>query len=126
MKRIIFLLPVIFVLNSCISSKKIAEISTSTEKIAKNNFISGYNILYNKNYNFAAIYKTLKKDINGNTPVKIMVYDTKNNKIIWGRKAINAKLEWVAKNKLQVKYLTKDKKHKTLIYDTKLRKPLYL
>ncbi len=125
MKKIIFLLPLVFVLNSCISSKKIAEISTTTEKIAKNNFISNYKILYNKNYKFAAIYKRLKKDINGDIPVKIMLYDIKNNKIIWGRKAINAKVEWISKNKLQVRYISRDKKHKTLFYDTKLKKILY-
>jgi hypothetical protein len=126
MKKIIFLLPLIFVLNSCVSSKKIAEVSVTTEKIAKNNFVSDYKIIYNKNYNFAAIYKSLTKDINGNLPVKVMLYDTKNNKIIWGRKAINAKLEWISKNKLQVKYLTRDKKHKTLVYDTKTGKVSYI
>lgn len=125
MKKILLILPVFFLLSSCISSKKIEEINTRTEKIAANNFKSDYKILYNKNYKFAAIYKRLEEDHNGKIPVKIMVIDLKNNKIIWGRKAFNGKLEWISKYKLQIDYKTKDNKRSSMIYDVKKKQVLY-
>ncbi|HHH52475.1 MAG TPA: hypothetical protein ENK91_02360 [Bacteroidetes bacterium] len=81
--------------------------------------------MYNKNYKFAAIYKRLEEDHNGKIPVKIMVIDLKNNKIIWGRKAFNGKLEWISKYKLQIDYKTKDNKRSSMIYDVKKKQVLY-
>ena len=128
MNRILILLPLIFVLNSCIvgkSAQTIEGIKQDVENVAKVNFGPGYKIIYNKNYDFAAVYNKVKNATTDNL-IKIMVYDCKNKDILWGKKAINAKLEWTGKYKLRINYLTKAGKPGTIIYDAKSKQVSYL
>lgn len=117
-------------MSSCLvgkSKKDIAKIQADTEVIAKNNFGSDYKISYNKTHDFAAISKKIKLNANAEkNTLKIMVFDIKNNKTIWGRKAIKGNLEWISKYKLQVQYLNKEKRKSTLIYDAKTKEISYL
>ena len=130
MKYAVLLLSTLFIMNSCLvgkSKKDIAKIQTETEALAKNNFESDYSIIYNKTHDFAAISKKIKlKSTDDFNTLKIMVFDTKNNKVIWGRKAAKGQLEWTSKYKLQVIYLNKQKRKNTLIYDVKTKEISYL
>ena len=125
MKYIILVLSTVFILNSCLvgkSSKSLTKIMSETESIAKNNFKSDYTIKYSKSYDFAAVTKKIKLSPNDDfNTLKIMVYDTKNKKIIWGRKAIKGNLEWTSKSKFKLKFFTKENKKKVIIFDAETK-----
>ena len=130
MKYALLILSTLFIMNSCLvgkSKKDITKIQTDTEAIAKNNFDSDYKITYNKTYDFAAISKNIKlNSIDDFNTLKVMVFDTKNNKVLWGRKAAKGKLEWTSKYELQIIYLNKEKSKSTLIYNVKTKEISYL
>lgn len=95
------------------------------EEIAKNNFKTGFKILYNNNKSFAAIYDETKKEGEEYPTMKIMLFDTKNNTIVWGKKAYNGKVDWDGSNKLVVNYFQNGKKN-TVIYNTKTKENSYI
>lgn len=95
------------------------------EEIAKNNFKTGYKILYNKNKSFAAIYDETKKDGEQYPTMKIMLFDTKNNAIVWGKKAYHGQVSWEGNTKLIVDYSVNGKKN-SVIYNTKTKESSYI
>lgn len=98
----------------------------SLEAVARNNFKSDYKILYNSNKTFAAVYEEKKMDTENNPNVKIMLYDVKNNSIVWGRKAYRGSISWESNSKLKVDYYDSNNKRSTVIYDTKTKEVTYL
>jgi len=125
MKKLFFFVTIFIVLSSCSISKsaKEAEGKTATvEQIAANNFGENYKLNYNKSKRFVAITKKLDTDP---YTLKIMVYDTKNKKVLWGKKALKGRIEWISRHELQVTYFTKDNKRNVLIYDTKTKQVIY-
>ena len=129
MKKISILLPVIFLISSCIvgkNAKTIDAIKQNVETVAKNNFGNGYKILFNKNYDYAVVYKKVKSAVGDKNMIKIMVYDCKNKEVLWGKKAIKAKLQWDGKYKLRINYITKAGKPATIVYDAKNKQVSYI
>lgn len=127
MKNLFGFIFLILLLFSC-SQKAVNTIETkkaTLEEIAKNNFKAGYKILYNKNKSFAAIYDEAKKEGEDLATMKIMLFDTKNNTIVWGKKAYNGKVEWDGANKLLVDYFINGKKN-TVIYNSKTKETNYI
>ena len=125
MKKLFFFISIFIVLSSCSTSKsaKEAEGKTATvEQIAANNFGENYKLNYNKSKRFVAITKKLDTEP---YTLKIMVYDNKNKKILWGKKALKGRIEWISRHELQVTYFTKENKRNVLIYDTKTKQVLY-
>ncbi len=125
MKNIFLYLAVFFVFSSCSTSKsaKKAEGKSATvEQVAANNFGNNFKLLYNKSKKYVAITKKIDSDP---YTLKIMVYDTKAGSILWGKKALKGRLEWISRNELQVTYVTKDNKRNILIYNTKNKQVSY-
>jgi len=125
MKKLFFFVTIFIALSSCSTSKsaKEAEGKTATiEQIAANNFGENYKLNYNKSKKLVAITKKLETDP---YTLKIMVYDTKNKKVLWGRKALKGRIEWISRHELQVTYVTRENKRNVLIYDTKTKQVLY-
>jgi len=125
MKKLFFFISIFIVLSSCSTSKsaKEAEGKTATvEQIAANNFGENYKLNYNKSKRFVAITKKLDTEP---YTLKIMVYDIKNKKILWGKKALKGRIEWISRHELQVTYFTKENKRNVLIYDTKTKQVIY-
>lgn len=128
MKNLIGFIILILFLFSCSQKVAITEEvpkKATLEEIAKNNFKSGYKILYNRNKSFAAIYDEAKKEGEDFATMKIMLFDTKNNTIVWGKKAYNGKVEWDGATKLMVDYYINGKKN-TVIYNTKTKETNYI
>ena len=125
MKKLFFFVTIFIVLSSCSISKsaKEAEGKTATvEQIATNNFGENFKLNYNKSKRFVAITKKLDTEP---YTLKIMVYDIKNKKVLWGKKALKGRIEWISRHELQVTYFTKENKKNVLIYDTKTKQVLY-
>ncbi len=125
MKNILIYLGVIFVLGACSTSKSTKEAegkTASVEQIAKNNFGDDFKITYNKSKRFAAITKKMDTEP---YQLKIMVYDTKTAKILWGKKALKGKADWISRNELQVSYVTKQYKRNVQIYNAKTKQVSY-
>ncbi len=127
MNRIVIAIISVFLMTSCAtfkSSSKIADIKAKTESIAKNNFKGDYTIEYNKNYEFGAVTEKQKMDTGKQDDyrLKTMIYDIKNNKVIWGNKSKNGKLEWISKYKIKIDYQTRDNLKASLTYDAKNKK----
>ena len=125
MKKIFLFLSIFVVLSSCSTSKSTKDTVGKTatiEQIASNNFGDNYNLVYNKSKKFVAITKKLETDP---YTLKIMVYDLKNSKILWGKKALKGRIEWISRHELQVSYVTKENKRNILIYDTKTKQTSY-
>ncbi len=125
MRNILIYLGVIFVLGACSTTKSAKEAKgevASIEQIAKNNFGDDFKITYNRSKKYAAITKKLDTEP---YQLKIMVYDTKTNKILWGKKALKGKIEWISRNELQVSYVTKQNKRNIQIYNAKTKQVSY-
>jgi len=125
MKKLFFFVTIFIVLSSCSTSKSAKETEGKTatvEQIAANNFGENYKLNYNKSKKFVAITKKLDTEP---YTLKIMVYDTKNKKILWGKKALKGRIEWISRHELQVTYFTKENKKNVLIYDTKTKQVIY-
>ncbi len=127
MYRILVVILSVFMISSCgifKGSGNVEAIKSKTESIAKNNFKGDYTIEYNKNYEFGAVIEKQKLDSgkDGDYRLKTMVYDTKNNKIIWGNKSKNGKLKWISKYQIKIDYQTRDNTDASLIYDAKNKK----
>ena len=126
MKKIFLFLSIFVVLSSCSTSKSTKEDTggkTATiEQIASNNFGDDYKLTYNKSKKFVAITKKLETEP---YTLKIMVYDLKNSKVLWGKKALKGQIEWISRHELQVSYVTKENKRNILIYDTKTKQTSY-
>ena len=120
---------ILYLLNSC--AKKTTEVTepgaqiSSLEVIARNNFKSDYKILYNSNKTFAAVYENLTTNEKDYPTLKIMLFDTKNNSIVWGRKAYRGSISWESKSKLKVDTYDNNKRT-TVIYDTKTKEVTYI
>jgi hypothetical protein len=99
---------------------------TSLEAVARNNFKSDYKILYNSNKTFAAVYEEKKVDSDDYPSLKIMLFDTKNNSVVWGRKAYRGNVTWESKSKLKVDYYESNNKRSSVVYDTKTKEVTYL
>jgi PBP1b-binding outer membrane lipoprotein LpoB len=128
MKKLFGFIFLISFLVSCSQKAVITEEvskKASLEDIAKNNFKAGYKILYNRNKSFAAIYDETKKEGDDYPTMKIMLFDTQNNTIVWGKKAYNGKVQWDGKNKLLADYYINGKKN-TVIYNTKTKEISYI
>lgn len=126
MKNLFYLLAVLFFI-AC-SPKKSADPfleKSSLEAIARNNFKDGYQIKYNSNNSFAAVYEEVKSALDEGNMLRIMVFDTKNHSVIWGRKASRGSLEWESRYKLRVDYFEGNKKH-SVIFDAKTREVTYI
>ncbi len=127
MYRILVVIFSVLMISSCgvfKGSTDVDAVKAKTESIAKNNFKGDYTIDYNKNYEFGAVTKKLKID-NGKKSdyrLKTMIYDIKNNKIIWGNKSKNGKLKWISKYQVKIDYQTRDNTDASLIYDAKNKK----
>jgi hypothetical protein len=100
--------------------------SSSLDAVARNNFKSDYKILYNSDKSFAAVYDEKKMDSDEYPSLKLMVYDTKNNSVVWGKKAYRGTLTWESKNKLKVDYFENNSKRSSVIYNTKNKQVTYL
>ena len=100
--------------------------SATLDAVAKNNFKADYKILYNSDKSFAAVYSDSKTDGDEYSNMKILLFDNKNNKIVWGRKAYKGSLIWESKSKLKVDYYDNNNKKNTVIYDTKKKEVTYL
>jgi hypothetical protein len=126
MKNLIYLLAVLFFI-AC-SPKKSSDPfleKSSLEAIARNNFKDGYEIKYNSNKTFAAVYEEVKSVVDQGTVLRIMVFDAKNHSVIWGRKASRGNVEWESRYKLRVDYFEGNKKH-AVIFDAKTREVTYI
>ncbi len=127
MYRILVVIFSVFMISACGVFKGSADvegIKAKTESIAKNNFKGDYTIEYNKNYEFGAVTEKQKIDNKKESDyrLKTMVYDIKNNKIIWGNKSKNGKLKWISKYQIKIDYQTRDNTEASLIYDAKNKK----
>lgn len=100
--------------------------TSSLDAVARNNFKSDYKILYNSNKSFAAIYDEKKVDSDDYPSLKIMLFDTKNNNVAWGKKAYRGTVTWESKSKLKVDYYERNNKRSTVVYDTKTKEVTYL
>ena len=107
-------------------SEEAAGQASSLEAVARNNFKSEYKILYNSNKTFAAVYEEKKKEADNYPTMKIMLFDTKNNTVVWGRKAYRGAIMWESKTILKVDYFDPDNKKSTVFYDTKTKEVTYL
>lgn len=126
MKQGFYLFAILFFI-SC-SPKKAPDAfieKSSLEAIARNNFKEGYEIKYNSNNSFAAVYEEVKSVLDEGPVLRIMVFDTKNHSVVWGRKAQRGSAEWESKYKLRVDYFEETKKH-AVIFDAKTREVTYI
>lgn len=128
-KLLVVLFSAIFVFSACSfgkNAKEIEAISANTEKIAKNNFRDNYDITYNKSYDSAVITKRLDPlNPNEDYSLKIMIYDIKNNKVLWGKKAGNGSASWRSKNEVLINYMNRTGQMTKIIYNLKKNRAEY-
>ncbi len=130
MKFIIHILFITSFLFACSPKNAPEEIpygeSYTLDAVARNNFKSDYKILYNSDKTFAAVYDEKKMDSDEYPSLKLMLYDTKNNSVVWGKKAYRGTLTWESKSKLKVDYYENNSKRSSVIYNTKTKEVTYL